>query len=152
MKTQPALFSMPAPRIPHPCGGWLPGWLCEEIHASGGPAYRATAVWTRCPGCGEIILTGLDDPVIGIKAAVDPTPLDPWTLLAATLDRRAAYRVRLLGTGARITARDQWSLQRPAEGPGLPPLVPAHKCGARRFPGFIVDPDPERNHRHDPPF
>lgn len=147
---EPALFSLPAPRVPHPAGGWLPGWLCEELAKGHPPTMRVRATWCRCPGCGHIVLTGLDDPVMGAAATVDPTPLDPYTELACALRNIPTYRLHHHGTTARIAKRTRWDT--PAGTPGTSPVVPAHQCGRTRLPGFVIPPEPERQHHDTPPF
>lgn len=144
---QRALFSLPPDPIPHPCGGWLPEWLAAEIRAEHPNGFRTIAVWTRCRRCAAIILTGLDDPCVAANAAVDPTPLTPTGELVCALEHRPTYRLHLQGTGARIQARHTW--QPPAG--GHPPVVPAHNC-RHRFPGFILQPAPERPDHAKPPF
>jgi hypothetical protein len=145
----PALFSLPAPRHPHPDGGWLPQWLNEELAKQHPPTSRPAATWTRCGKCHAIILTGLDDPCLGHPAAVDPTPLNPYTELACAILRIPTYRLHHQGTTARIAARTRWD--QPAGAPGTAPVVPAHRCG-RRFPGFTIPPETERQEHAAPPF
>jgi hypothetical protein len=145
----PTLFTLPAPRHPHPDGGLLPAWLCEELQLQHPIAFRATAVWTRCPKCQAIILTGLDDPVIGSPATVDPTPLNPVQELICALEHRPTYRLHHTGSTAHIQHRDRW--QKPAGTPNAPPVVPAHRCG-HRYPGLTIPAEPERQHHAQPPF
>lgn len=149
MKPPPALFALPAPRQPHPDGGWLPQWLNEEIAKQHPPNQRIQATWTRCPKCAHIILTGLDDPCLGQAAAVDPTPLDPYGELACAILHVPTYRLHHYGTTARITRRTVWD--KPAGAPNTSPVVPAHRCH-RRFPGFTIPAEPERQNHDNPPF
>jgi hypothetical protein len=143
------LFELPPPRIPHPEKGWLPDWLAAEIHAAHPNSFRTLAVWTRCARCAAIILTGLDDPVVAASASVDPSPLTPTGELVCALENRKTYRLHHFGTTARIQARDKY--QPPAGTKNKPPIVPAHRCD-HRFPGFTIQPAPERPANDNPPF
>lgn len=154
MTPEPALFTLPAPPIPHPQGGWLPSWLTEQILANPQPRFRTSAIWTRCPMCAAIILTGIDDAVIGQNASIDPTPLDPVAELVCALEHRPTYRLHLMGTTGRIQTRDQWNNRHPAGSPHKPPIVPAHRCG-HQFPTFATPAERTHHgsHRTDrPPF
>lgn len=146
------LFDLPAGQIPHPSGeGVLPSWLAEELRLERPNRYLPGATWTRCGKCGEIVQTGIDDPVMGEQAMVDPTPLTPLQDLTCAMTGRTTYRLFQAGTVTRISARDQFTRHHPAGAEGQPPIVPAHRCGAR-FPGFTIPPEPERHDHDHPPF
>lgn len=148
----PALFDVPPEQIPHPLGwGFLPEWLSEEIRADHPNRYLTKATWTRCRKCSEVVLTGLDDPVLAAPAMIDPTPLTPLQDLTCALTHRTTYRLLQAGTETRISCRDQWNRHHPAGAPGKPPIVPAHRCGAR-FPSFAIPPVPERTPDDRPAF
>jgi hypothetical protein len=147
-----ALFDLPPEPFPHPSGeGVLPLWLAEELRAENPNRYLTKATWTRCRKCKAIVQTGLDDPVIASPAMIDPTPLTPLQDLTCALTHRTTYRLFQAGTETRISHRDQFNRHHPAGEAGQPPIVPAHRCGAR-FPGFTIPPQPERTHDDRPDF
>lgn len=145
---QPTLLTAP---MKHPLGtGYLPQWLAAELQEKHPNRMARTATWTRCGKCKEIILTGLDADLLATAVHADPTPLTDHQELAALLTGRRTFNIDHDGPGARIHYRTRWEMLTPPSR-NSQPTIPEHACG-RRFPSFLVPPEPTPVDSEHPPF
>jgi hypothetical protein len=90
--------------------------------------YTSPVTVTTCPRCRRLLLTGIAE---GLRARVDPTPINRAGLIAAILANRPAYRLTRSG----LVHLDQERIKsRTIDGP----TVTTHKC-AQPIPAEYQD-------------
>lgn len=135
----------------HPDGtGTMPQWVTDQLNDDTLSMPHRNAIFTRCPRCQDITITGLDANILAQHATADPTPLDATQELACALTNRPTYTAQLRGTTLTIWYREI-HIEKPPNTPGTWPVIPAHRCG-QRFPGFLIPAQPERTKDAPPPF
>lgn len=98
-----------------------------------GLAHRRKASWRHCPTCGLLVIHGTDANTLAETVDADPTPLAEADELACKLAGRGLYLLRSTTDRMELAYVDEWA----TPGTANRPVLPAHLCGAPRFPGTL---------------